>query len=637
MKKKFFAVATFALAFAVAVSASAYDMSSVTLKVGSRGAAVTQLQMGLNACNAAGLTTDGIFGRGTESAVKAFQASKGLSADGKAGNMTKAAINSCGATTPTTPSVALCPNGMTLASNCTASPSSTWGTSSAEGYLADINSDATNLVSTVYESESDKVVNGVRATARLADQKVEKVTVTFVQANTSTASVNLGKYISGASLWYGSTKIATMSVADADRSTSTDTYTFNFTGLNSVIAKDQIGRFYVSVNANGSLDSNDTTYASWTVKITEIRATSPNGVYVTSSSSPLPITKSLTFGKFSANGVKAEIGLAVSNPTAQTVTVNENSNTNNVTLLKFKVTAKNTNLTIRKIPVTVATTGSALSSIVNSVKLMRDGVIVDQVDGSAATAGVYSFANLATPGSMISSGSTAEYSVDVDLKKQSGNFSTGATLTASFTDLTTTNFSVQDSNGDQLPSGTSYRSGSAVGSAMTLRTKGVTSTIAGTPTAPVNYVGQTASKEVTFTFPLNLIGAGLDYYVPKAALYVSSTTMPSVSASKGIYFTVTDGAGTPLADSSVVSSDVTSGATTYGSSTPVALLATSTGVNANLVVNVRRGVISTAGFYKLIILGYAGSETTDLTAGSLTAFPVDNQSAYTVTSAGTIQ
>jgi hypothetical protein len=110
---------------------------------------------------------------------------------------------------------------------------------------------------------------------------------------------------------------------------------------------------------------------------------------------------------------------------------------------------------------------------------------------------------------------------------------------------------------------------------------------------------------------------------------------PSATASKGIYFTVTDGAGTALSDASVVSSDVTSAATQYGSSTPKALLATSTGVNANLVVNVKRGVNSTAGFYKLIVLGYAGSETTDLSA--VTGFAVDNQSAYTVTSNGTIQ
>lgn len=643
MKKKFFAVATFALAFAVAFSASAYDLGSTTLKRGSKGAAVSQLQQALNDKNGAALSTDGIFGRGTEAAVKAFQASKGLTADGLVGNGTKGALNATGSTsTPsTTSTVPGCAAGAmfsaTTGAPCTVT---SWGTSSAEGYLAEINSDSSNRVSTVYESEADRVVAGVRATAKLSDQKVERIKVTLKQVNTTTASANLGKYISSVSIWNGSSKIATMSVADADRSNTDDTYTFNFTGLSGIIAKDQIGRFYVSVNANGSLDSNDATYASVTVKIEELRATSPNGVYTTSGSagSPLVTQTGLTFGKFSANGVKAEIGLATSNPAAATVTVNENSNTNNVTLLNFKVTAKNTNLTLRKIPVTVATTGSTVDSIVNSIKLMRGGNIVDQLDGSAHTAGVYSFSNLSSSANTISSGSSAEFSVVVDLKKQTGNFTAGSTLTASFSDLSTTNFSVQDSNGDQLPTGTSYRSGSAIGSTMTLRVKGVTSTIVGTATAPVNFIGQTTTKQVDFSFPLNLIGAGLDYYVPKTALYVSSTTMPSVTASKGIYFTVLDGAGTPLSDSSVVSSTVDSSATNYGSSTPQALLATSSGVNATLKVSAYgKGVNATNGFYKLVILGYAGSETTNLAASALTEFAVDNQSAYTLTSSSNIQ
>jgi len=647
--KKFVAVAAVAFAFAFAFTASAYDLGSTTLKRGSKGDAVMQLQKALNEKNGAALTADGSFGRGTESAVKAFQASKGLKADGLAGNGTKAALNAS-TTTTTTTTAGLCPNGMTLASNCTMSPSSTTVNSTAEGYMTDGSADSSNRVSTVYESEADRVVAGWRATARLSDQKIEKIQVQFKQTDTTTASANLAKYISSASIWNGSTKIATISVSDADRSNSDDTYTFNFTGLTSVVAKDTVGRFYVSVNANGSLDSNDATNAKWYVAIKEVRATSPNGVYNNYNSTlSLPVqigttsVGGLTFGKFSANGVKAELSLSANNPSAQTIGVSETSNTPAKTILKFKITAKNTNLTLRKIPVTltIANNGGATlaGDVINSVKLFRDSTELDNKDGSANTYGVFSFDNLA--GTSISAGQSAEFSVVVEFKKQknggSAAYAAGTTVTAAFSDLTTTNFSVQDSNGDQLQSGSTYRSGSAIGSAMTLRAKGVSSTIASAASSTVGYIGQTASKEVTFTFPLNLVGTGVDYYVPKAALYVSSTIMPAVSASKGIYFTVTDGAGTALSDASVVSSDITSGAQTYGSSTPVSLLATNSGVAANLVVNVKRGASSTAGFYKLVVLGYAGSESQNTAASELTAFAVDNQSAYTVTSNGTIQ
>lgn len=617
MQKKFFAVATFALAFAVAFSASAYDLGSTTLKRGSKGAAVSQLQMALNACNAAGLSTDGSFGRGTEAAVKAFQVSKNLGSDGKVGAMTKAALNACSTSSSSS-------------SSSSNNQSSNWGTSSAEGYLADIASDSSNRVSTVYESEQDRVVDGFRATARLSDQKIEKVTVTLLQTN-GTASVNLGKYASSVSLWYGSTKIATMSVADADRSTSTDLYTFNFTGLNAIIPKDTAGRFYVAINANGALDSVDAANATWNVKVTEVRATSPNGVYVTSNGSPFPIGYTFGFGKFSSNGVKAEVALSASNPTAKTVTVSETANTNDQTLLKFKITAKNTSLTLRKIGIKVSSTGANLSGIINTIKLYRDATQLDNKSGDAytgTTSGTYVFDNLS--GSSIAAGSSAEFSVSVDLKKQVGNYTSGVALTAEFSDLTNTNFSVQDANGDQLQAGSTYRSGSAVGSAMTLRTKGVSAT-AGTATAPVSNIGGLSStQQVTFSFPLNLIGSGVDYYVPKAATLVTSASMPgSATASKGIYFAVQN-----LTSGSFLSSaaaNVDSSATVYGTN-PEQLLASNTGTNATLKVTVNGD--GTAAYYKLYVLGFAGAESLN---GTLSTYAVDNASAFTITSAGAIQ
>lgn len=59
----------------------------VTVRSGSRGAAVKGVQTGLNA-HGARLTVDGIAGSGTVAAIVAFQRSKGLSADGIAGPKT---------------------------------------------------------------------------------------------------------------------------------------------------------------------------------------------------------------------------------------------------------------------------------------------------------------------------------------------------------------------------------------------------------------------------------------------------------------------------------------------------------------------------------------------------------------------
>ena len=62
------------------------------LRRGSRGAEVEQLQADLVALGYDPGPVDGIFGGGTESAVKAFQSARGLSVDGLVGDQTRAAL-----------------------------------------------------------------------------------------------------------------------------------------------------------------------------------------------------------------------------------------------------------------------------------------------------------------------------------------------------------------------------------------------------------------------------------------------------------------------------------------------------------------------------------------------------------------
>ena len=59
-----------------------------TLEFGSRGSDVLKLQKALLSLGFDPNGTDGKFGRGTENAVKDYQKSRGLKADGKAGNQT---------------------------------------------------------------------------------------------------------------------------------------------------------------------------------------------------------------------------------------------------------------------------------------------------------------------------------------------------------------------------------------------------------------------------------------------------------------------------------------------------------------------------------------------------------------------
>jgi peptidoglycan hydrolase-like protein with peptidoglycan-binding domain len=87
--------------------------TSVILKFGSKGDNVKTLQTKLNE-NGYKLTVDGVFGSNTLTAVKSYQAAKGLTADGIAGPNTFGKLYP--ATTPTTPTTPATPDVVTSAS-----------------------------------------------------------------------------------------------------------------------------------------------------------------------------------------------------------------------------------------------------------------------------------------------------------------------------------------------------------------------------------------------------------------------------------------------------------------------------------------------------------------------------------------
>ncbi|MES2930581.1 MAG: peptidoglycan-binding domain-containing protein [Patescibacteria group bacterium] len=604
-------VALFMLAGANFASADVITLPSSGVSKTSGMENIQNLQLFLNwnlGAQITPLVVDGKYGAKTTAAIKLFQANNGLVADGIFGRMSAAKamalqVNATGVVYPagcasntgyssttgwpcagmalpagctstvgfssTTGVPCGTPVGTTLPAGCasaagfsttTGAPcTATTTVSGTNGYLADISTDSTNRVSTVYESEMDKVVAGFRATARLSSQTVDRVRVTMcndtdgvttngVCSNTTSSSNNLSKYISSASLWYGSTKIATMAVAQADRGTSNDVYTFNFSGLNAVIAKDQIGRFYVSVSANGSIDTNDGT-AKWvtTFPAGGISATSPDGSSDTYPSNDIS-QASLTFGKFSTSGVKAEINLSANNPAASVVTVQSTTATNNINLLKFTIKATNSDLTLRKVPVKIAvndgsTVADDVTNVINTLKLYRGTDVVDSVDGSAgyqsvsgslstttaacvnSTADVddtctFFFSNLSNPANFIAAGTTAEFTVVADLKQVSTNYAEGVTVTASLDSadlIRSSAFSVQDTNGDQLSdNNTSVRVGSAIGQVMTLRVNGV-QVVMGTP----SYTMVTDNgdvTQVTYTIPVTATAFGQTLYIGQSVV-----------------------------------------------------------------------------------------------------------------------
>lgn len=69
-----------------------YNFGKTTLKNGSKGEAVKELQRFLNVKLNLGLVVDGIFGPKTKAVVKKYQKANGLVVDGLVGKLTKAKI-----------------------------------------------------------------------------------------------------------------------------------------------------------------------------------------------------------------------------------------------------------------------------------------------------------------------------------------------------------------------------------------------------------------------------------------------------------------------------------------------------------------------------------------------------------------
>ena len=74
-------------------SVGLYNFGTVTLRNGSRGPAVMELQRFLNAKLNLGLTVDGKLGPKTITVIKKWQRGNGLVADGLVGAKTKARMN----------------------------------------------------------------------------------------------------------------------------------------------------------------------------------------------------------------------------------------------------------------------------------------------------------------------------------------------------------------------------------------------------------------------------------------------------------------------------------------------------------------------------------------------------------------
>ncbi len=483
-------------------TASAAYTFTKDLTVGSTGADVTALQ------NKLGVTpATGYFGAITKAAVMAYQSANGLPATGFVGPMTRAKLNYVAPSVPSTPSTP---------SNPSTSSNDLDGT---DGNIADVNTLSQYNNEEVGESESDvKVLGADVEVSKDGDIALKSVKIKFTSTG-SNQSTRIADYIDGVSVWLGNTKIGSADASDFNKD-KTGIYTKTITLKNAVIRADKTAKLIVAVDAVSNLDSNDIEDEDWDVSIDNVRYVDGSGVTTTDDSSgDLPVSAPIDFVSFSVSAdTEFKVSLDSSSPKAGVTVVDDQSNTDNVVLLKGKIKIDGTSdVLVDELPITLTTTATSVSGVTNNVTLTIDGEDYSESVTATSSSATTTFDNLDLT---LTAGKTYSFTISADINDiEAGSFDEGDSLTASLTSTNRGAVDVENEEGDQLTS--SERTGTALGEAQTFYTSGINVTI-NSASASVTSNDGTANDSVTYTVNLTVEAFGDDVYVSHATTTDSS-------------------------------------------------------------------------------------------------------------------
>ncbi len=428
-------------------SASASMTFSKDLTLGSSGADVTALQNWLISKGhtiAAGAT--GYFGAQTKAALAAYQASAGITpASGYFGPITRAKVNAAGGSTGTTGGT----TGGTL--------------SGGEGSIDNI-SNLGDTDTSIDEGDTGVKVLGAEFDAKDSDIMVSRVDVD-IKSHSGNGSSRLTNYVEKVSLMLDGKKLASIDASSVTRDDN-GVYSFRFSGLKGIVKEDDTANLYVTIDAVSNLDTTDDA-DTWVVNIPQdgIRAVDGAGLSETYVSSSESTTLSETVDFNTSSGGTLAVSEGTNNPKAGLVVVSSSNETKDVTLLEFKLKAKNSDLVIHDFPVGISTSGATASNlIVKRVRLM-DGSTVLKTK-TLATTGTYQQVTFDNVDYDLNEDVTKTFKVVADISASDplvggDEPDNGDSVTASTTG-SLSGWDVEDTQGDTLTEGTDI-TGSLVG------------------------------------------------------------------------------------------------------------------------------------------------------------------------------
>jgi len=520
----FMVVAAAVVLFAVLATTALAYTHTVTLKQGSSGSQVMALQQAL------GITADGAFGPMTKAAVMSYQASHGLTADGVVGAMTGASLAGSGSTSGSTggSSGALCPNGKTLASNCTESAgSSSSSMGGDDGDITEVDEVSTDD-SSIEEGETNEVF-GFEFEVE-GDVSVDRVDFYMEVSDSTTASDNPDDYFQSAILMVDGEEVATLDVDDWDQddyavvangTTNDDEYRLRFSSLDWVLEDGDNPEVVLAFEVNDSIDSEDLDNADWVVDLEtdSIRFVDGRGF---SSEEGAALTE--TFGTDEEETAELKVKTSSEDPEATIIEVSDQDTTEDVTIFVFEIQEENgVDATINDLTVTLTALTSAGAGVDEST-VVRDAYLymgsTQLGSESVATGGVVQFEDIDLA---VDGDDTVELTVKVTLA-DADDFAAGNTLSASITASSDID-DAEDANGND--EGDMTLSGSATGEAHSLREEGIMVTFDDSSYVKTTSDTSGVNETVEFTLEFDITAFGNDAFIAKQSTGCTDNAAPA--------------------------------------------------------------------------------------------------------------
>jgi hypothetical protein len=386
------------------------------------------------------------------------------------------------------------------------------------------------------EGDDAAEVLGVSFEAEDSNMTIDRVDVDFEATDVSGGqSDRLDRYVDSVSLWLDGKKLAEGDVDEADE--DSDVYSFRFTGLNGMVKDGDEAELVVAVDVVSNVDGDDDG-AEWTVTIPDdgIRATDTKGI----SDTYFADEYSETFTVGEATPGDASINEASSNPDARTVEVDDDDNTDDVTMLVFEIDAEDQDVTINEIPVTLAVSAGGVGNTFTSLSLYQGSTLIDtEAVGANGTTTTFEDVDVT-----IDADDSETFTIKADISDIGTGFASGQSAS---TTITGSAIDAEDEMGDSVTV-----SGTATGEDVTFRSLGIDAQL--TSITESNDSDSTPDLG-TFTFKFKVTAFGDDVYISatstsgesNAIVYtltgatVSSSTLTSTADEDGNAFVVDEG------------------------------------------------------------------------------------------------